>query len=212
MIPSTQQSVARPPEPRPAGARSRSRALPTTAIVVAVAGALTAVTWVTGGWRSQSATPPPRVAPGGSVDQGRFDVQVINARTERTKVGLDNALVPAIIVRMRVTNTGEDTVMIDNGTSGFSAGVLLGPAPGRRAEGARNDPAKGPALTLQPRVPRGIDLIWRLKGTPPAQVTLNLHEWVRQLEFDHGGYLWLNGKDTPIAATVTVPVRQGGIG
>jgi hypothetical protein len=212
MNPSTQQSVVRPPEPRPAGERSRSRALPATAIVVAVVGVLTAVTWVTGGLRSQSATPPPRAAPGGTVDQGRFTVRVINAHTEKTKVGFDNRLVPAVIVRMRVTNTGEDTVMMDNGTFGFSAGVLLGPAPGRRADGARNDPAKGTALTLQPRVPRDIELIWKLTGAPPAQVTLNLHEWVHQLQFDHGGYLWLNGKDTATVATVTVPVRQGGIG
>jgi hypothetical protein len=175
-----------------------------------VAGVLTAVTWVTGGLRSQSAASPPRVAPGGTVDQGRFTVRVINAHTERAKVGFDNKLVPALFVRMRVTNTGEDSVMMDSGTFGFSAGVLLEPRPWRRADAARNDPAKGTALTLQPRVPRDIDLIWKWTGAPPAQVSLNLHDWVHRLQFDHGGYLWLNGKDTPTVATVTVPVRQGG--
>jgi hypothetical protein len=190
--------------------QQRSRALPATAIVVAVAGVLTAVTWVTGGLRSESAASPPRVVPGGAVDQGRFSVRVVNAHTERTKVGFDNKLVPALVVRMRVTNTGEDTVMMDSGTFGFSAGVLLGPRPGRRADAARNDPAKGTALTLQPRVPRDIDLIWKWTGAPPAQVTLDLHEWVHKLQFDHGGYLWLNGTDTQTVGTVTVPVRQGG--
>jgi hypothetical protein len=150
------------------------------------------------------------VAPGGTVDQGRFTVRVINAHTERTKVGFDNKLVPALVVRMRVTDTGKDTVMMDSGTFGFSAGVLLEPA-GRQAEAARNDPAKGTALALQPRVPRDVDLIWKWTGAPPAQVTLNLHDWVHRLQFDHGGYLWLNGKQTSTVATVTVPVRQGGI-
>jgi hypothetical protein len=209
MNPSTQQPVARPAEPQPAGERPRSRVLLVTAIVVAVAGALTAVTWATGGFNAQSATPPPRVAPGTTVDQGRFTVQVIGAHTERTKVGFDNDLVPALIVRMRVTNTGKDTVLMDNGTFGFSAGVLL--QPGRAAEGARNDPAKGTALTLQPRLTRDIDLIWKWSGAPPSQITLDLHDWVRRLQFDHGGYYWLNGKNTPTVGTVTVPVRQGGV-
>jgi hypothetical protein len=189
--------------------QQRSRALPATAIVVAVVGVLTAVTWVTGGFRSQSAAAPPRVAPGGTVDQGRFTVRVAGAHTELTKVGFDNKPAPALVVRMRVTNTGKDTLMMDNGTFGFSAGVLLAPA-GRRADSARNDPAKGTALMLQPRVPRDIDLIWKWTGAPPAQVTLNLHDWVHRLQVDHGGYLWLNGKDTRTVATVTVPVRQGG--
>lgn len=192
--------------------QQRSRALPATAIVVAVVGVLTVVAWVTGGLRSESATPPPRVAPGGDVDQGRFTVRVLNAHIERTKVGFDNKLVPALLVRMRVTNTGKDTVSMDNGTFGFSAGVLLGPGPGagRRPDGARNDLTKGTALTLQPRVPRDLDLIWKWTGAPPAQVTLDLHQWVHRLQFDHGGYLWLNGKDTPTVAAVTVPVRPGG--
>jgi hypothetical protein len=71
-----------------------NRTLPIAAIVVAAAGALTAVTWVTGGLRAESTEPPPRVGPGATVDQGRFTVQVVGAHTEMTKVGFDDKLVP----------------------------------------------------------------------------------------------------------------------
>ncbi|HEU5156884.1 MAG TPA: hypothetical protein VFU43_07795 [Streptosporangiaceae bacterium] len=208
MNPSTQQPVAPPLEAAQAGGRSRSRALPATAVVVAVAGALTAVAWVTGGLRSQSAAPPPRAKPGATVDQGRFTVQVVGAHTEMTKVGFDNKLVPALVVRMKVTNTGKETVLMDNGVFGFTAGVFL--EPGRPADSARDDAAKGTAMTLQPRLPRDVDVIWKWTGAPPAQVTLDLRKWTYHLQFDRGGYFWSTGKDAPTVSVVTLPVRHGG--
>ncbi|HEY7482982.1 MAG TPA: hypothetical protein VH912_00845 [Streptosporangiaceae bacterium] len=199
-----------PSTPQPAG-RSR-RGLLVTAIVVAIAVVLVGVAWVTGGLRSASATPPQRVRPGGTVDQTRFSVQVISARTEMTKVKFDLKPSPALIVRMRVTNTGKDTVMMDDTVFGFSAGVLLQPKPYRFPDDIRIDPAKGVALSLQPRLARDIDVIWKWPGSPPQQVTLDLHKWTYRRQFDRGGYYWAAGKDSAIVSTVTVPVRQGGVG
>jgi hypothetical protein len=213
MNPSTQQAAERPErpsEPRPAGERSRPRALMITAIAVAVAGVFIAVAWVTGGLRSQSATRPPQARPGATIDQGRFTVQVIGAHIETAKIGFSDKPIPALVVRMRVNNTGKDTVLMHNSIFGFSAGVLLEPG-WRQADDARNDPAKGAVITLQPRLPRDIDLMWKWQGAPPAQVTLGLHEWIYRLQFDHGGYYWDNGKHTPTVSDVTVPVRQGGV-
>lgn len=184
--------------------------LAVTAIVVAVVGVFTVVAWVTGGLRSVSATPPPRARPGATVDQGRFAVQVVGAHTEMTKVGLSTKPVPALVVRMRVNNIGKDTVLIDNSVFGFTDGVFL--EPGRKADGGRSDPAKGNVLTLPPRLPRDVDVIWKWTGAVPQQVTVDLHQWTYRLQFDRGGYYWDSGKDTPIVSTVTVPVRQGGTG
>jgi hypothetical protein len=114
-------------------------------------------------------------------------------------------------VRLRVNNTGKDTVMIDNGVFGFTAGVQLEPG-GRKPDAGRSDPAKGTALTLQPRLPRDVDLVWKWTGAPPGRVTLDLHNWTRQLQVDRGGYYWSTGRFTPIVYTVTMPVRQGGGG
>jgi hypothetical protein len=173
-----------------------------------VAGVLIAVTWATGGLRAQTAAPN-QVGPGATIDQGRFSVKVIGAQTGSAKVGFEDTARPVLVVRMRVTNTGKDTV----GMSGisFDQGVLLRPAPPYRfPDSVRNDPAKGNADSLPPRVPRDIDVIWKLSGPAPRQVTLDLREWTRHLQFDHDAYYWIAGKTAATVALVTVPVRQGG--
>lgn len=197
-----------PSLPQPA-ARSR-RGLLVTAIVVAVAGVLVGVSWITGGLRSASATPPKRVSPGATVDQGRFSAQVLSAQTQTMKVGLDLKPSQALVVRVRVTNIGKDTAGLDR-EFGYAEGVLLEPKPFRRPDDARSDPATGVLTALPPRLSKDIDLIWKWPGTPPRQVTLDLHQWTYRLQFDRGGYYWDTGPDHAIVSIVTVPVRQGGV-
>ncbi len=210
MNPSTPQPPARHPEPRPAGERSRSRALPATAIVVAVVGALTAVTWVTGGLRAHSSGPD-RVRPGATVDQGRFSVQVINAHTATAKLLWDNKPGPVLVVRMRVTNIGKDSVSMATRGCGFCSGVFLEPKY-LEPDDVKVDPAKGTADSLQPRVPRDVDVFWKLTGPAPQRVTIDLHQWTYRLQFNHDAYYWIAGKRAATVAAVTVPVRQGGVG
>jgi hypothetical protein len=214
MNPSTQQSEVRPPEPGPAGERprsraSRSRALPVTAIVVAVAGALTATAGVTGGLRGRSSSPT-RVAPGKTVDQGLFSVQVRSAHTASAKLLFDNKPGPVLVVRMRVTNIGKDTTTMSSLGFGFASGVFLEPK-NLEPNDVKNDPAKGTATSLPPRVPRDVDVFWKLTGPQPQRVTIDLRQWTYQIQFDHGGYYWYAGKDAATVAVVTLPVRQGGV-
>jgi hypothetical protein len=189
--------------------RSR-RKLPATAIVAALFSVLTAMTWVTGGFRAESSGPE-QVRPGGTVDQGLFSVQVIHAHTGNVKVGFDDKLVPALVVRMRVTNNGEDSRTMEGGTgSGLTGGVLLGPAPYRHPDAVQHDPALGAATSLQPRLPRNVDVIWKLSGAPPRQATVVLRKWEYRLAFSEDERYWSVSDE--LLAQVTVPVRQGGAG
>jgi hypothetical protein len=188
--------------------RSR-RAVPATAIVAAVFVVLTAVTWVTGGLRASSSSPE-QLRPGATVEQNLYTVQVISARTASMEVGLDDKPGPVLAVRMRVTNNGDRTTTISGGKlSGVTGGVLLGPQPGRRADDAVCDPALGATLSLQPRLPTNVDMIWKLTGPPPQQVTVGLQRWERWLTLDQDEYIW-SVTDPTYIAQVTLPVRQGG--
>ncbi|HEX6471947.1 MAG TPA: hypothetical protein VF069_22830 [Streptosporangiaceae bacterium] len=211
MNPGTQQPTAPPGMPAPTGGGPRSRSPLATAIVVGALGVLTAVAWVTGGLRAQP-TAPDQVRPGAAVDQGRFSVQVIGAWTGAAKVRYETKNVPVLIVRMRVTNTGKDTVAMAGSTFGFAAGVLLGPAPYRPPDDVRNDPARGAADSLQPRLTRAVDVMWKLAGPPPRRAVVALRQWTYRLQFDGGAYYWSTGKDATTVAEVTVPVRQGAAG
>jgi hypothetical protein len=190
--------------------RSR-RKVPATAIVAVVLGVLTAVMWATGGLRAQSAAPD-QARPGSTVNQGLFSVQVVSAQTANMKVGFEDKPVPVLVVRMRVTNNGEDSQVMEGGKSfGLSAGVQLAPAPYRYPDAVRNDPALGAASALQPRLPSSVDTIWKLTGAPPRQATVVLREWEYRLSFEEDEYYW-STLDNPIIAQVTVPVRPGGTG
>jgi hypothetical protein len=211
MDPGTQQPPAPPGMPAPAGDRPRYRMPRTTAVVVAALGVIAAVTLVTGGFRARPAAPD-RVRPGAAVDQGRFSVQVLGAWTGVAKLRAETRSVPVLVVRMRVTNTGKDTVTMAEPTFGFAAGVLLGPAPYRPPDDVRNDPAKGAADSLPPRLTRAVDVMWKLTGRPPQPAVIELRQWTYRLQFDGGGYYWSTGKDAATVAEATVPVRPGAAG
>jgi hypothetical protein len=204
-------------------ARGSRRALPATAAVAGVLTVLTAVTWVTGGLHAESASP--RIgAPGAAIDQTRFTVRVDSARATTAKVSLEPKPVPILAVRMRVTNTGKDTVTLEDPTFGFTAGVFLGPevvggvgwsgkhSRLREPDDVQTNPSVGTAETVPPRMTRDVAVIWKLTGPAPPQVTVDLRDWDYRLTFDRSEYIWWADQDSPVAAKITVPVRADGAG
>jgi hypothetical protein len=197
-----------PPVPSaPVGPRPRR--LRVTLVVIGVLVLLAAVTWAAGGMRAR-ADGPVRAAAGRTVNQGLFDVQVLDARSGRIK--LDDYSPPAnlLLVRMRVTDLGDRSY----GVGSFVGGVAAEAAPGKYiAPDFMNSTGYiyGQKTTeIHPRLPVEVTVVWQLGGaTAPRTLPVALRKWEYGQSFTTDEYYWSVTKESPIAAEVRVPVRLG---
>jgi hypothetical protein len=90
--------------------------------------------------------------------------------------------------------------------------VYLGPGRLREPDDVQDDPAIGEAEAVPPRMSREIAVFWKLAGPAPRKVVVDLREWDYRLSFDHSEYYWWVDQGSPVAAKVTLPVQQGGVG
>jgi hypothetical protein len=198
-----------PASPPPAPAAPKPRR---TRIVLAVLGVLVllvAVTAATGGLRAQPHGPKRTVA-GHTVNQGLFDVQIMDARAGQIKLAEFSPAANLLIVRMKVTNLGDKSY----GISSFVEGVPAEPKHGRFAEadlmGSRAQIEGQPTTELHPRLPAVVEAVWRLGNAPaPSTVTVALRSWEYGQGFTSDEFYWSVTKESPLTAEVTVPVRPG---
>jgi hypothetical protein len=168
-----------------------------------------AVTWVAGGLRAR-ATGPVTVKPGAVVDQGLFDVQVMDARAGQIKMGEFDPPAKLLVVRMRVTDRGKQSY----GISSFLSGIAAEPRPGRYAPAdimrSQGDVHGEVTTSIHPRLPVTLEVVWALgDAAPPRTVTLVLRKWEYGQSFTTDTFYWSVTKQSPITAKVTVPVRAG---
>lgn len=169
---------------------------------------LAAVTWVAGGLRAYG-TAVPALKPTATVDQKRFSIKVVGARTGLMDTGFGPRK-NLLVIRMYVTNMGDTTI----GTGSFQQGIFASSRPGGRQNEVEDFKVLsngGLETYLHPRLPAQVDLIWPLpNGTKLPQVTVSVRKW-EYVEDPFGGSdpYWALRKDEPLIATVSVPVRQG---
>lgn len=181
-------------------------------VSVIVAGAFLLVTaglWAAGGLRARPSGPE-QVRAGHAVNQGLFDVQVIDARAGRLKLGSFDPPANLLAVRMKVTDTGDQSY----GVSTFLDGVAAEPRHGTYldADLMRSQGYAGNQVTstIHPRLPVTLQLVWVLGGsTAPRTVRLALREWEYGQGFTTDEFSWSVSKQSPITAEVTVPVHTG---
>jgi hypothetical protein len=182
-------------------------------MVLAILGALALLVVVTGmfgGLRGQD-NGPQQAKPGTTVDQGLFDVQVMDARAGRMKLGEFDPLANLLVVRMRVTNRGDRSY----GISSFLWGLAAEP---RRGSYVQPDLMRSQAdiqgdvtTSIDPRLPVVVQVAWPLGDAtaPPSAVTLALRQWEYGQSFTTDVFYWSVTKQSPIKGKVTVPVRMG---
>jgi hypothetical protein len=182
-------------------------------VVLAILGALAllvAVTGVFGGLRGQD-NGPQEAKPGTTVDQGLFDVQVMDARAGRMKLGEYDPLANLLVVRMRVTNRGDKSY----GISSFLWGLAAEPRRGSYVQPdlmrSQGDIQGDVTTSIDPRLPVVVQVVWPLGNAtaPPSAVTLALRQWEYGQSFTTDVFYWSVTKQSPIMAKVTVPVRRG---
>jgi hypothetical protein len=170
---------------------------------------LTAVIWVAGGLKAQPGGPVAS-KPGRTIGQGLFNVQIMDARAGRMKINSFDPLANLLVVRMRVTNLGDQSY----GISSFLGGIAAEPQHGKyleadfmRSQGYANDQVTS---SIHPRLPVVVQLVWPLgNATAPRTATLALRTWEYGQSFTTDTYYWSVTKQSPISAEVAVPVRAG---
>jgi hypothetical protein len=178
-------------------------------MVVAGLVVLLAVTGATGGLKAKPGGPT-AAKPGGVVGQGLFDVQVMDARAGRMKLNTFDTPANLLLVRMRVTNVGDQSY----GVSAFLDGVAAEPRHGRYLQPDLTRSTvliEGkPTTEIHPRLPVVLQLAWPLgDATAPSVATLALRKWEYGQSFTTDTFYWSVTKQSPITAEVAVPVRAG---
>ena len=177
--------------------------------VMGVLAVLLAVAGVFGGFRARPSGPI-AAKPGSTVDQGLFHVQVMDARAGRMKLSSFDPLRNLLLIRVRVTNLGDQSY----GVSSFFDGVAAEPKPGTYLQpdftGSEGDIDGQVTSTIHPHLPVTVQLAWPLgDATAPRTVTLALREWDYGQSFTSDTFYWSVTKQSPITAKVAVPVRMG---
>jgi hypothetical protein len=202
----TIERVAHSPDSESASRRRRPRVLVSVVIVLAVA---TAVAWVTGGLRAKPSAIA-MVGPGKVVDQGLFKVRILDARAGVLKVHSFDTPANLLVVRMQVTDVGDQSY----GISSFLNGLVAESKPGTYVQAdlmqSEGDVHGSLTSTIHPRLPVTLQVRWKLpKDTTPRSVAIVLRQWSYGQGFTDETFYWNVTKDSPIAAKVTVPVRAG---
>ncbi|MCO6011759.1 hypothetical protein NE236_43115 [Actinoallomurus purpureus] len=192
----------RPQTPRRRRARVMLAVIGGVTVTIALAGAF-------GGLRTRAGGPAV-VSPGSTVDQGAFKVQVLDARAGRFSLGSFDKNDDKLVVRMRVTNTGDRS----NGVSSFIGGIVAEPKPGHYAEADETrsigELPGGATSDTHPRLPLVVQAVWPLPATTTLRsVTVALRQWNYGQGFTDDSFYWSVTKSSPITAKVTVPVRMG---
>ena len=172
------------------------------ALLVAVAG-------VFGGLRGQ-ASGPQQAKPGSTIDQGLFDVQLMDVRAGRMKLHEFDPEANLLIARLRVTNRGDESY----GIGSFIHGVAAEPKPGKyaeadlmRSEGEINGEETS---SIHPRLPIIVQVVWVLgDSAAPPDVTVALRTWEYGQSFTTDEFYWSVTTQSPVKAEVSAPVRQG---
>jgi hypothetical protein len=180
--------------------------------VLAILGALAllvAVAGMFGGLRAQ-ASGPLQAKPGATVDQGLFDVQIMDARAGQFKLHDFDPPANILVVRMRVTNRGKQSY----GIGSFLNGVAAEPKHGKYAEAdimrSEGDINGEVTTSIHPELPVTLQVVWVLgNATAPPQVTIALRTWDYGQSFTTDDFYWSVGKTSPVTAEVSVPVRLG---
>lgn len=176
-------------------------------VIVLVVAAVAA--WATGGLRAKPSAIA-KVEPGRVVDQDLFKVRVIDARAGRMKVHSFDDPSNLLVVRMQVTDTGKESY----GIGRFLDGLVAEPKPGTYVDAedtlSDGDIQGNLTSTIHPRLPVMLQVRWKLPDdTTLRSVTLALRQWTYVQGFTDETFSWDAGKDAPIIAKVTVPVRAG---
>jgi hypothetical protein len=175
----------------------------------AVLAVLIAVTAVFGGFGTRPGGPT-AAKPGRVVNQGLFDVDVLDARSGMLKLHEFDKPQNLLIVRMRVANLGKETY----GISTFLWGVVAEPKPGHYVDPdmmmSTGDINGGETTSIHPGLPVVLQVVWPLgNATAPVNLTLALRQWEYSQSFTTDTFDWAAGKSSPITAKVSVPVRLG---
>jgi hypothetical protein len=178
-------------------------------VVVAVLAILTAGIWAAGGLRAQPSGPESG-RPGAVVNQGLFDIQILDARAGTMKLHEFDPAANILVVRMRVTDLGKESY----GIGSFVHGIAAGPRPGKYAEAdlmrSEGDINGEETSTIHPRLPVTVQVVWVLGNTAaPPKITVALRTWEYGQSFTTDTIYWSVTKQSPIKAEISVPVRQG---
>jgi hypothetical protein len=203
--PVTIRPVAQSPSPGPAPGRRRRVLLVSTAVLAV----LIAVTAVSGGFGTRPSGPL-AAKPGRVVNQGLFDVDVLDARSGMLKLHEFDKSQNLLIVRMRVTNLGKQTY----GITTFLTGIAAEPKSGRYIDAdmmmSIGDINGGETSSIHPGLPVVLQIVWPLgNATAPSNLTLALRQWDYGQSFTSDTFYWSTTKSSPITAKVTMPVRLG---
>ncbi|MGI5225392.1 hypothetical protein [Actinoallomurus sp. CA-142502] len=198
-----------PVAPPPPGEVKPRRRMRVTLIIIGALVVLAAATWAAGGLRAQPGGPAQSVA-GRTVNQGLFDVQILDARSGRMKLSSFDPAANLLVVRMRVTDLGDQSY----GVSSFISGVAAEPKPGKYVEPDLMDSVgvvDGQVTSeIHPRLPVVVQLVWKLgDATAPRALTVALRLWEYGQSFTTDEFYWSVSKQSPVKAEVKVPVRLG---
>lgn len=166
---------------------------------------LTAVLGVTGGLKSRP-TGPEKATPGHAIDQGRFTVTVVNARITEETESFTGKRKRFLVVRMHITNHDKETVSL---STDFGSGFAGVPKPGvyLPPDDIAGLTAGGQTTDVNPGLPVDADAKWELQaGNTPRQMTVALRQWDYGSGFTDLTKRWTTSKESPIMATVTLPV------
>ncbi|TQL96351.1 hypothetical protein FB559_1877 [Actinoallomurus bryophytorum] len=170
---------------------------------------LIATLWATGGLKARPGGPI-TAKPGRAVDQGLFHVQILDARAGSMKLHEFDPAANLLIVRMRVTDTGNESY----GIGSFIHGIAAEPKPGKFAEAdftrSEGDIDGEETSSIHPRLPVTVQVVWVLgNAAAPPNVTVALRTWEYGQSFTTDTFYWSVTGQSPITAKVSVPVRQG---
>jgi hypothetical protein len=181
-------------------------------VFLIVSGALVLLVAVAGAFGGLRAQPdgPEHLTAGRTVNQGLFDVQILDARAGRMKSSSFDPPQNQLVVRMRVTNLGDQTY----GVTTFLYGIAAEPRPGTFVAPdlmkSNGDVHGYGTSSIHPRLPVLLQLVWPLpEGTTPHSVTVALRMWDYSQSFTTDTFYWSATKQSPITAEVAVPVRTG---
>jgi hypothetical protein len=178
-------------------------------VVVAALAILIAGTWAAGGLRAQPSGPASG-RPGAVMNQGLFDIQILDARAGSMKLHEFDPAANLLIVRMRVTDLGGESY----GVGSFIHGIVAESKPGKYVEAdymrSEGDVNGEETSSIHPRLPVVVQVVWVLgNAAAPPKVTVALRTWEYGQSFTTDTFYWSVTKQSPIKAKVSVPVRQG---
>jgi hypothetical protein len=115
-----------------------------------------------------------------------------------------------LVVRMLVDDRTHDSY----GIGTFLGGVAAEPKPKSFAEPdsmkSEGDVQGNDTSTIHPRLPVVVQVRWSLpEGTTPKSATIAFRTWAYGQGFTEDTFYWSVTKQSPLTATVTVPVRAG---